>query len=354
MKAKTLSELINLFNPQQHLDETQHYFFVNIFGKELDMFVTEIVYAPTNQIFFITGQSGNGKTSMLRNLQSEYPKKLESFYFFYLEGRDLLNLENLKIEDVIFKIAIKLMPSETIAKENLTIDALNEIIKRYEDEILEGKKRFVLVIDDFEKLVIADLNKTDDAYYKFLFEGIPYLKYLNCIKLVTFPFYFKNHAILEDALFKDFIIHLDDTGSVNLKNIQDVIFKRLDDRTLISDLASIISSSGANMRQLIQIVNKAGIESQVNSGTKIDKNDIAQAISSLRRDFSEMIEKDLTFYKYIHQNKCIDSQNNKHQALLNISLRNRTVFAYLFNNRYYYALNPIVVELLNGRGKPRF
>lgn len=354
MKAKTLTQLITFFNPQQHLDETQHHFFVNIFGKELDKFVTEIVHAPANQIFFITGQSGNGKTSMLRNLQTEYPKELNAFHFLYLEGRDLLNLEYLKIEDVMFKIATKLMPLETITRENLTIDSLNEIIKRYEDEVLEGKKRLVLVIDDFEKLVIADLNKTDDVYYQFLFEGIPSLKSLNCIKLVTFPFHFKNRAIIEDAVFKDFIVHLDATGSIDVQRIQEVILKRVDDTTLISELAFFISFSGANMRQLIQLVHQAGLESQTAKGTKIDKSDMLGAIGRLRKEFSELIERDLEFYKYVHEHKGIDFQDEKHQALLTSALRNRTVFAYLFDDSYYYALNPVILKLLKGRGKPRF
>lgn len=354
MKAKTLSQLITLFNPQQHLDETQHHFFVNIFGKELDRFVTEIVHAPDNQTFFITGQSGNGKTSMLKNLQAEYPKELKSFHFFYLEGRDLLNLDHLKMEDVIYKIATKLMPLETIIRESLTIDALNKIIKHYEDEVLEGKKRLVLVIDDFEKLVIADLNKTDDVYYKFLFEGIPSLKYLNCIKLVTFPFHFKNRAIIEDAVFKDFIVHLDATGSIDVPSIQEVILKRLDDTTLIAELTLLISSSGANMRQLIQIVHQAGLESETVKGTRIDKSDILGAIGRLRKEFSELIERDLQFYKYVHKHNSIDFQNEKHQSLLTSALRKRIVFAYLFDNSYYYALNPVVLKLLEGRGKPRF
>ena len=354
MKAKTLTQLITLFNPQQHLDETQHHFFVNIFGKELDRFVTEIVHAPTNQIFFITGQSGNGKTSMLRNLQTEYPEELKSFHFFYLEGRDLLNLEHLKIEDVIYKIATKLMPTEAIVRGSLSIDTLNEMIKRYEDEVLEGKKRLVLVIDDFEKLVIADLNKTDDVYYKFLFEGIPSLKYLNCIKLVTFPFHFKNSAIIEDARFKDFIIHLDTTGSIDVPSIQEVILKRLDDTTLISELPFLISFSGANMRQLIQIVHQAGLESKTAKGTKIDKSDMLGAIGRLRKEFRELIERDLEFYKYVHKYNEIDFKDEKHQALLTSALRNRTVFAYLFDSSYYYALNPVVVKLLEGRGRARF
>ena len=175
MKAKNLSELIIVFDPTMHLDETQHQFFVNIFGKELDRLVTEIVHALNNQIFLITGQSGNGKTSMLRNLQKEYPNELKEFHFIYLDGRDLLNIEDLKIEDVMYKIAKKLMPSETVSK-NISMDTLNKIINSYEDKVLKGKKRVVLIIDDFEKIVITDLNKKDDAYYKFLFEGIPSLR----------------------------------------------------------------------------------------------------------------------------------------------------------------------------------
>ena len=108
------------------------------------------------------------------------------------------------------------------------------------------------------------------------------------------------------------------------------------------------------MRQLIQIVHQAGLESKTAKGTKIDKSDMLGAIGRLRKEFRELIERDLEFYKYVHKHNEIDFKDEKHQALLTSALRNRTVFAYLFDSSYYYALNPVVVKLLEGRGRARF
>ena len=108
------------------------------------------------------------------------------------------------------------------------------------------------------------------------------------------------------------------------------------------------------MRQLIQIVHQAGLESKTAKGTKIDKSDMMGAIGRLRKEFRELIERDLEFYKYVHKHNEIDFKDEKHQALLTSALRNRTVFAYLFDSSYYYALNPVVVKLLEGRGRARF
>jgi len=46
--------------------------------------------------------------------------------------------------------------------------------------------------------------------------------------LVTFPFCFKNHAIIEDAVFKNFIVNSDVTESINIQRFQEFKLKRVD------------------------------------------------------------------------------------------------------------------------------
>jgi len=356
VKAKTLPELISLFKPEHHLDHTEHHFFVNIFGKELDMFANEIAHATTSQTFFVTGQSGNGKTSMLRNLQFEYPTLLgEKFHFLYLEGRDLLNIANgFDIKDVMLQIALSLIPNQYLTKETVDIAKLNQTIVQYEREVLGGEKKLVLVIDDFEKIVVADLNQEDYGMYRFLFRDIPSLGQLQCIKLITFPFHFKNQAMIEDASFRDFIVHIDSSGFIDSGRLRDVISKRLDDISLIDDIPFLLSSSGANMRQLIQIVHDAGIVSCTAKGTKIDKDDVKVVVAKLRKVFAPLVESNIEFYRHIKKHHNIDYENPTHQRLLSLALRSRTVFAYLYEERYYYAVNPVVLGILEERGKPRF
>ena len=77
------------------------------------------------------------------------------------------------------------------------------------------------------------------------------------------------------------------------------------------------------------IVYQAGINSDTFGGTKIDRDDIKEAIIGLRKDFSAFVNSHLAFYRYIRQNHNIDPNNAEHQELLHLTLRNRTVFAYL-------------------------
>jgi len=353
MKAKTLPQLISLFKHDQHLDHTQHHFFVNIFGRELDIFANEIANASVRETFFITGQSGNGKTSMLRNLQAQYPELLgDRFYFLYLEGRDLISLKKgFDIKDVMLRIAHTLMPSQVLTKESVSIMILNQIIEQYEKEVLGGKKRLVLVIDDFEKIVIADVNQQDDRMYQFLFRDIPSLSHLECVKLITFPFHFRNRAMIEEASFRDFIVHIDSNGFIDNNKLKDVILKRLDNESLIEDIPSILSSSGANMRQLIQLVHDGGNISIASKGTKIDRSDIKKVVSKLRKEFRSLVESNIEFYRYIKEHNGIDFENPTHQGLLHLALRSRTVFAYLYEDEYYYGVNPVVLGILEGRGR---
>lgn len=357
MRAKTLPELISLFKHENHLDETQHHFFVNIFGRELDRFATEIAHASVSQTFFVTGQSGNGKTSMLRNLQAEYPELLgEQFHFLYLEGRDLLDLkEGFDIKYVMLRIAHSLMPNQALTKASVDIATLNETIEQYENEVLGGEKRLVLVIDDFEKIVVADVNQEDDVMYRFLFRDIPSLSHLQCVKLITFPFHFRNQAMIEDASFRDFIVPIDSSGFIDNDRLQEVILKRLDNVSLIEDIPSLLKSSGANMRQLIQMVHDAGIASDASKGTKIDRDDIKSVKAKFRKDFKPLVERNMAFFRYVKEHHSIDFENGEHQRLLSMALRSRTVFAYLFEEDYYYAVNPVVLGVLEGRrGKLRF
>ena len=348
MKAKTLPQLISLFKHDQHLDHTQHHFFVNIFGQELDIFANEIANASSNKTFFVTGQSGNGKTTMLRNLQAHYPKLLgEGFYFLYLEGRDLLNLkEGFDIKDVMLRIAHTLMPNRNLTNESVDIAILNQIIKQYEREVLGDKKRLVLVIDDFEKIVITDVNQKDDVMYQFLFQDIPSLSGLESIKLITFPFHFRNQAIIEDASFRDFIVHIDSSGSIDSNRLKEVILKRLENKSLIDDIPLILSSSGANMRQLIELVHDAGTISKALGGKKIDRGDIKKVIAKLSRNFRSLVESNIEFYRYIKEHNSIDFENPTHQGLLNLALHSRTVFAYLYEDEYYYDVIPMVLWVL--------
>ena len=147
-----------------------------------------------------------------------------------------------------------------------------------------------MVIDDFEKIVIADVNQQDDRMYQFLFRDIPSLSHLECVKLITFPFHFRNRAMIEEASFRDFIDN---------NRLKDVILKRLDNELLIEDIPSILSSSGANMRQLIQLVHDGGNISIASKGTKIDRGDIKKVVSKLQKEFRALVESNIEFYRYI-------------------------------------------------------
>lgn len=139
MKAKTVEDIYNIFIHEEYLKEDNKEFYVSLYGKQLKKFVVALT---KNQIssksFFIAGQSGNGKSSVLNLLTSNYPEIDEKYEFFYLAGRSVFLYDDIDIIDILLMIANKIVSNS----KELRIKYFEELqkLENVKDGSLEEKE----------------------------------------------------------------------------------------------------------------------------------------------------------------------------------------------------------------------
>ena len=117
-KATTIKEIFGNFAQEKYLDVETQEFYVNLYSKDLQRFVTAL---KDNQIpsksFFIAGQSGNGKSSVLNLLTIKYPILEEKYIFNYVAGREIFLYEDIDIVDILLMIGYKLTVKSSALQE---------------------------------------------------------------------------------------------------------------------------------------------------------------------------------------------------------------------------------------------
>lgn len=116
-KAQTIEDIYSVFAHEKFLKNEDEEFYVDLYGKETKLFVAEL---KLNQIpsksFFIAGQSGNGKSTLLNLLTTNYPDVNSKYEFHYLAGRSIFLYEDIDIIDVLLMIGNKLTESSETLK----------------------------------------------------------------------------------------------------------------------------------------------------------------------------------------------------------------------------------------------
>ena len=102
-KAETIKEAYQVFDTHNALDKENKEFYIDIYNKDIKKLRRELDFNQNpNQPFFVTGQSGNGKSTALNFLSN---KEIEKKYEIkYLNGNELLDLNDIDIIDVIITI----------------------------------------------------------------------------------------------------------------------------------------------------------------------------------------------------------------------------------------------------------
>lgn len=424
-KAQNLIEAYQVFETQQPLRRDQREFYVEIYESDIRKLRKRLLFNPIpNKSFFITGQSGNGKSTTLNFLPDAH---LEGKYAVkYLEGRNLFNMDDVDIIDVILMIGfavvkddeklekryleeleqlknIKIgklkkelreqeskrdqmgadaslkakfpflqlirfdanifakykMEKETrdSVREIFTLDKLeliqkiNQIIGDYDETVLNGQKRLLLIIDDLEKM--RDQSQTHALFVdnSYVFDAI------ETPKLVTFPVHLATrHAMYQDS-FK-FGIRISDNPLAesgdervheNRKKLKQVIFRRLDNPDLVKDDAAdqAVRYSGGNLRSLLRIMqNAAGnavdYEQEDSQTSPITSRDVELAVQELSELPALSVMKRVKALKYVmdHNQEPQDKELEKDFVS---SVLDNSVFAY-FNGHPWYDLNPIIKE----------
>ena len=147
VKAKTLDDIYNSFEGNKPLGEDEYDFFVNIYDKKLKRFIGNVKRNTNYQnIFFIAGQRGNGKSTILNNLKHKNQAFKDSYEIRHLQARELLNYSDIDIVDILLVIGFHL-----IDNNNLTKEKKQELEKEFKEQL-----------EDLEALNTGELQKSEN------------------------------------------------------------------------------------------------------------------------------------------------------------------------------------------------
>ncbi|MDL1964951.1 MAG: hypothetical protein LWW98_11640 [Deltaproteobacteria bacterium] len=114
-KATTIEEAYQVFDTQNPLDQVNKEFYVDIYHEDLLKLRKDLVLnLIPDKSFFVTGQSGNGKSTALNFLPDTAICK--KYDVKYLYGRDVFKLDHIDIIDII------LMVGYTIVNGNAALE----------------------------------------------------------------------------------------------------------------------------------------------------------------------------------------------------------------------------------------
>ena len=419
-KAKTLDDIYNNFEGNRPLSENEYDFFINIYDNKLKRFIGNIKRNKNKQnIFFIAGQRGNGKSTILNNLKHENKEFEESYEIRHIQAMEVFKYDDIDIVDILLGIGFNLIDNNDLEKpkkeelekefklalqeveainsgeltkvENnstngtsqISVDAtltakvgflslfsaksslsstykadenirkeakriykfknkdlltmINSLIQKYR-QMKNSSKEILLILDGLEKL-----NNIDDVFTK----DIDILRDLECFKIITMPVYLKGIVDIYNVKAIDFTMEMDKDGTIkNLELLKDVITSRIENLELISDAAIelAITMSGGNLRQLLEIIQKASTEAiDIFETDAIDIEEVQSAIKLIQGDLDYKVQVYAQFLKEISIAHIVNKENK--DDLID-TLRSGLVFAYL-NGKAYYDINPIIKDNLN-------
>jgi len=110
IKATNLDEVFNNFEGNKPLSEDEYDFFVNIYDKKLKRFIGSIQRNDNYEnIFFIAGQRGNGKSTILNNLKHRNKSFKDKYYIKHLQAKELLDYNDIDIVDILLILGFYLL-----------------------------------------------------------------------------------------------------------------------------------------------------------------------------------------------------------------------------------------------------
>lgn len=136
-KAKNIIEAYEVFETQHPLEAKDKDFYVDIYQKDITNLRKALIFnSIPDKTFFVTGQSGNGKSTALNFLPQ---KNINDKYFLkYLKGRDAFKMDDIDIIDIILMIGFSIVHKDNnLEKEFLKeLQVLKNIkLKRIKKEV---------------------------------------------------------------------------------------------------------------------------------------------------------------------------------------------------------------------------
>ncbi len=126
-KAESIEEIYQVFAPEKYLQKGDEEFYVNLYNKDLQRFVNELIKNPIpSKSFFIAGQSGNGKSTILSLLDTEHPTIKTKYELRYLSGKELFKYNDINIIDLLLMIGANLIQESEVLQEKY-FESLNKL-----------------------------------------------------------------------------------------------------------------------------------------------------------------------------------------------------------------------------------
>lgn len=422
-KATTLEEMYDSFEFNRPLNEDEYDFFENIYDAKLTRFISDVKRNKIHQnIFFIAGQRGNGKSTILNNLKNRNQEFEQSYEIRHIQAMEVFDISEVDIVDILLVIGFDLIDNnkldgaktkelrdkfanklqelqelssgeleKTSLEANSTLkqgnvegnlstkvsffsyfsadsklsaiyktdkhireeaktryrfktkdllNTINDLIDQYK-RLSNSPKEILLILDGLERL--SNMENTDKIFK----EDIALLRDVKCFKIITMPLYLKEQIDINDIKPIDFTMEIKDGKIKNIDKLKILIEKRLENNALMTPEAIelAVTMSGGNIRQLLQIIQRASTEAtDIFETDRVDVPEVKSAIKILKGDYAARTQ---IHSKFLHKIKTTHTIEDEHDySSLAKTIRDGLVFAY-FNGTVYYDINPIIAENLN-------
>ncbi len=172
-KATNLEELYQTFDNQESLKKEQKEFYVEIYSDSINKLKSSIKFNQNpSKKFYVTGQSGNGKTTALNFLVDE---KIEAKYSVkYIRGRDLFLLNDVDIVDILLMTGYELIKEEEDLRDTFfnylekirktKLDSYQEI---NETEAKKGKSGEIKANSSIKTSLLSMINFSMEMFGKY-------------------------------------------------------------------------------------------------------------------------------------------------------------------------------------------
>lgn len=244
---------------------------------------------------------------------------------------------------------------------NLCNDFINEINLQLP---AIGKEKILIIVEDLDKIV---LESAKDLF----FNHSDSITQLRVDTILTYPIALFHHAkfktirkYYQNCMELPMIEINYQDGSKNKEArrvMREIVAQRMEiDRLFESpdDLERFIDMSGGVLRDLFQLIKSAANSAMDYDRERISKDDIQIAVNFLRREYSNNIADYREGDMFISADQCYDAlielHNSQDKELKNTDVQllmreNLSILGY--NGKGWYAIHPLLKEILTDRGK---
>jgi hypothetical protein len=114
-KAITLEDMYSSFEFNRPLSEDEYAFFENIYDGKLTRFINDVRRNKVHQnIFFIAGQRGNGKSTILNNLKNKNKDFEDSYEIRHIQAMEVFDISEVDIVDILLVIGFDLIDNNKL------------------------------------------------------------------------------------------------------------------------------------------------------------------------------------------------------------------------------------------------